>query len=265
MPFIVFGHAEAADVIVPTQAQGNVAATDIQTDNIDARQKIKVKNIETKSAVEKQRADKITERVINTAGIKKDVVKNADTRAAIDEKKAEVKNTIEEKRAEINAKRDEQRKIQLEKRDQRILAYVERIIVRLNAALDRMEKLADRLESRFEKLAADKKVDLTAPKALLEKARASIADGRAVIVNAKEQATTALSGENAKEAFRTVKDTLSIAEKAVKDAHRALVDAISATKAAMSTVSSDSKEKDAAKIEKSETTSAPAPSTNTTE
>ena len=73
---------------------------------------------------------------------------------------------------------------------------------------------------------------MTSPKALLEKARASIAEGRTAMVTAKEQAATALTNENIKGAFQAVKDALNTAEKSVKNAHKALVDAISATKAA---------------------------------
>lgn len=141
----------------------------------------------------------------------------------VDERRAAVKEKVDERKAAVKEKVDAKRKAQIKQ-------IAERTIKRLSAAVLRLEKLSDRLESRLDKLSAGG-VDVSKSKELLAAARAKIAEAKAGIDEAKAEIETALSSESPKEAFQKVREITGAANEKLKEAHKALVSAISSASA----------------------------------
>lgn len=156
----------------------------------------------------------------------------------VEEKKAdsaEKRQDMQEKLAERKAER--QQKLN-ERAKERITAYVEKIVIRLNAALDRLEKIVERMNSRIAKLEekfAGKGLDLSEAKGLLDIAINKISTARENVSKITDLTNEALGTENPKESFGAVREIIQDASSDVKDAHKALVEAIKAIKAKVET------------------------------
>lgn len=148
---------------------------------------------------------------------------NALRTATSSERREAVKEKADERRAAVKEKVDAKRKAQIKQ-------IAERTIKRLTAAAERLEKLGDRLESRLDKLSAGG-VDVSKSKELLAAARAKIAETKTGIDEAKTEIETALSSESPKEAFQKVREITGAANEKLKEAHKALVEAISSASA----------------------------------
>lgn len=131
--------------------------------------------------------------------------------------------TSAEKREAVKEKIDEKRKAQIRE-------IAARTIKRLEAAVERLAKLSDRLESRLNKL-SEGGVDVSKSRGLLTEARAKIAEAKSKIAEAKASIETAVSSDSPKEAFQKVREITGGANEKLKEAHKALVRAISSASA----------------------------------
>lgn len=139
---------------------------------------------------------------------------------------AERKEQVEEERAERRQQLDEKRKA-------RIAAYAERIVRRMNAAIERLEKIADRIDSRIVKLEETiEGLSLLESKELLLASREALVGAASDMGAIFETMRSALDSDTPKEAFTEVRTLFSEAKQSLKDAHRALVEAIKSLKAA---------------------------------
>jgi len=152
--------------------------------------------------------------------------------ALSDEEKEEIKKEAAEKKVELQEKREENKKRLEERRREIIKAYMERILTRLNAAIERLEKIGDRLSSRLDKL-EEKGVDVSAARALLENARQANNNAKEDLVLIKNSLDAVLEGDNPKTAFEDVRALLEEAKTSVREAHKALVEAIKTAKASV--------------------------------
>ena len=75
-------------------------------------------------------------------------------------------------------------------------------------------------------------LDLSRARALLGTARTEIANARTAVLGIPAAVSAVLSSDNPRETFGAVREITKQAEASVKKAHKALVDAIAATKAA---------------------------------
>ena len=103
----------------------------------------------------------------------------------------------------------------------------------MNAAVERLEKIADRVDSRIVKL--EETIDglsLDESKALLLASREALISAASDVEAIFEAMRSALDSDTPKEAFTEVRTRFSDAKQSLKDAHRALVEAIKSLKAA---------------------------------
>lgn len=189
----------------------------------------------------KERNNAIRKRIENTADNAAE--RTVEAKNLLEDKR----NTLQERRSEVKEKliekKEERKKNLNEKTKERILAYTERIIKRLNIALDRFEKIAERVDSRIskleEKFSDDRGIDLSGAKVLLNVANEKIAEARNNISSIRDLATNAINTDNPKESFTEVQKFIKSAIDSLKDAHRALVEAIKAVKAGVGAPSSN--------------------------
>ncbi len=167
-------------------------------------------------------------------------------RENLSDKKQNTQERVEVKRAAITKKLNE-------KARERINAYTERIVRRLNAAIERLEKLALRLESRIEKLEErfkDRALDLSNAKKLLVGAREEINLAKTNISTLMGLVDETLNNtENPRKEFGKVQELIKNTVSTVKDAHRALVEAIKAVKAGINDTKPAPTGNDESKIE----------------
>ena len=103
----------------------------------------------------------------------------------------------------------------------------------MNAAVERLEKIADRVDSRIVKL--EETIDglsLDESKVLLLASREALTSAASDMEVVFEAMRSALDSDTPKEAFIGVRTLFSEAKQSLKDAHRALVEAIKSLKAA---------------------------------
>lgn len=140
--------------------------------------------------------------------------------------------TIEERKAEMREK-------MVERRSEILKRIAGKMIEQMERAIERMGKLADRIDSRIAKL-KERGVNTAASEALLATARQKLATGSTAVANAKAAMGTALAvadvdadGDGKMDKVdpgKTVREFLAAARNAVKDAHRALVEAVKSLK-----------------------------------
>ncbi|MBI2109059.1 MAG: hypothetical protein HYT93_02680 [Parcubacteria group bacterium] len=226
-----------------TRARTEEKATDIKT---RTEQKIEVRTNEVKNTLSDKK---------ETA--QKDEFKKAEEkRTEVLQKKEEALRKTEEKRAEALQKKEEalqkraeQEKQVIEKRKERIRAYFEKMFKRLDAAIERLQGLAERIESRIEKF-EERDADVEKAKQLLAEAQTLIVSAEESLAKAKIAAEEVLSGENPKEIFTRVHESVKLVVSHTKEAHQALVEVIVALKG-NDGGSSDSKGKNAEENENS--------------
>jgi len=156
-----------------------------------------------------------------------------DRRENVQENKADRMEKIDTRKTEMQEERTVRAGELLERRKNIISAYFERVIHRLEAALNRMTMLVERLTSRLAKLDETKEIDTTEAKEKLTIAKVKIQEGENALREAKALFPTLLEAENPREIFSSVKDLIQEAIQAVRDAHRALVEAIRSIKASL--------------------------------
>ena len=166
-----------------------------------------------------------------------------DSGATIDEVRALRSDQIDESRTLRDGQRDERQDIRDtqrgdrraaldERRQARIEAYSQRILKRMNAAIDRLYKIAGRVESRILKLEEKHDgLDLSGAKDLLAAARTALDTAQSDVDAGDAAIQDTLSSDTPKDAFNVVRELFQAAKQSIKDAHKALVDAIIATKA----------------------------------
>ncbi len=168
-------------------------------------------------------------------------IRAQDVRVKTQEKKAEVRTNVQEKRAEVKEKLGDKKEARQEKRAEvgqrlekkqaeRIKNYVGHVIQRLEAAITRLTRIADRLEERIVKLEAAK-LDLSEARKLLAVARTEIESARQVIAGIPAVVEAMASSDTPKDNFNQVREIINGATASLKNAHRAVVQAIAATKA----------------------------------
>jgi chromosome segregation ATPase len=171
---------------------------------------------------------------------KRDDLRNTaqDVREVSQDKRQDIRNSIQDNGATAKERVQEKREERKEKLNdlakKRIGAYVERILRRLNAALDRMDRISERIENRIEKL-EETGHDLTDARSLLNSAKALISQGWDDIAAIETSIDDALNFENPRESFSVIREFIGEAKDSVKNAHKALVEAIRAVKAGIST------------------------------
>lgn len=136
-------------------------------------------------------------------------------------------------------RREEMQEKMAERRSEILKRIAERMIKHLELAIERMEKIAERVDSRIAKL-KERGVNTAASEALLTTAREKITAAKTAVANAKAEMANALAvadvdadGDGKMDKVdpgKKVRDFLATARNAVKDAHRALVEAIKSLK-----------------------------------
>lgn len=229
-----------------------VDAKRVETRNLirDKRSGNRKKRIEVKERVTDKRADVRSNLKDEREGLRD---KKSDLKSELRDKRSDVRGNLKDKRENLKDRRKDARERLAEKKEERIKklneraqkrisAYVKRITKRLNAALDRLEKIAGRVESRIEKLEerfADRNLDLSEAKVLLDVTESEIAKARESVSSIEGALSGVLNTDNPKESFTSVRELIKNAVDSIKSAHRALVEAIKAVKAGVGTPSSN--------------------------
>lgn len=139
----------------------------------------------------------------------------------------------------IGERKEMLREKMAERRSEILKRIAEMMIHRMEAAIDRMGKIATRIDSRIAKL-KERGVNTTASEALLATAREKLTLAKTALVNAKAAMGTALvvadvdaNGDGKPDKVdpgKTVREFLTTARDAVKDAHKALVETVKSLK-----------------------------------
>jgi len=145
-----------------------------------------------------------------------------------------LRRVSDERRAEVAQKIGQ-------RREALIRAYAERMIRRFEAALERLTRLGDRLELRLIKL-EENGIDVAHARELLGESRNKIQEARGKIAETETEIYAALGSDDPKEAFGKVRELLKGAVEKIKEAHRALVDAVRAIKGPAQDVQGGSEE-----------------------
>lgn len=147
-------------------------------------------------------------------------------RATVEEK---INTRLQEKRADIE-RRWEERKVRLtDARKGRIRTHIQKMVEHVKAVIARLASLADKVEVRITKL-ADEGTDVSVARGLLTTARTKIADAEAALDKARSALEAGPSAENPGQAFDEAKVIFEDVKSALREAHRALVDAIVSVK-----------------------------------
>lgn len=136
-------------------------------------------------------------------------------------------------------RREEMREKMAERRSEILKRIAERMVKHMELAIERMEKIATRIDARIAKL-KERGVNTAASEALLATAREKLNAAGAAVANAKAEMANALAvadvdadGDGKMDKVdpgKKVREFLTTARNAVKDAHRALVEAIKSLK-----------------------------------
>ena len=208
---LVIGAALVLPSFTFIKADDDESSDDNEGVKIELRAEIEKKRDERMGAIEEKRAELEKKR---------------------EERKEEIEKKAEEKKLEIE-KRSEERKAKIEtKLKENTVKNVERIIgkskERLGNTIERLDKLVLKIDSRIGKLTANG-VDTTASVTLLEKARTEL--DTAKIAVAGINVDDIIYADVPKETLVQVKAEIETAKTAVKNAHKAMIDAIESLKA----------------------------------
>lgn len=154
-------------------------------------------------------------------------------RSKVEERRATVDDRIntrlQERRAEIE-QRWEERKVRLtDARKERIRTHIQKMVEHVKAVIARLASLADKVEVRITKL-ADEGIDVSVARGLLTTARTKIADAEAAFDRAKAVLEAGVNAENPGKAFEEARVIFAEVKTALREAHKALVDAIVSVK-----------------------------------
>ncbi|OGF62525.1 hypothetical protein A2926_02190 [Candidatus Giovannonibacteria bacterium RIFCSPLOWO2_01_FULL_44_40] len=141
----------------------------------------------------------------------------------------EAKTKREAFKAEAQKRVDALQKKVGEERAKRIDQFFNQMVRKFENAIDRLNNLADRIESRLTKTEAAGN-DVSKQRDLLKAARDKISAVETALSDAKAQFAAMAKSENPKVAFEKVKELVRGVAQKVKDAHKALVDVVTAIK-----------------------------------
>ena len=208
------GHLFIVTSIIALVAFGNIAlAEETRTASTTRNQ---IKDIR-KEQLEKQKEmrEETKNRIDTLRDEAKDRRENASTSRATTTREERKENRVDER---------------MQRQREIIKAHFTKMMRRLDAAVLRLEKLAARMDTRIDKLTA-KGVDMTKAKEKMTIARGKIADAKQAIADARTAADALVNSEKPKELFGDIRKLIKKAEQTVKDAHRALVEALREIKA----------------------------------
>lgn len=198
----------------------------------------------------------------NTTGATPALIQNRlETKAEMQRKQEELKatreeakNQIEQKRLELQEKRGELKENRTELKENikqkveerksklkedvknRIERHAKKIIEKTNAMIERVETLVLRVESRIKKV-SERGIDTTEATRFITQAKEEIAAAKTDAGKLAQAVTDALVSENPKEALdETFKTLLGSIKQNLKDAHRALENAVSSIKAGINKI-----------------------------
>lgn len=135
----------------------------------------------------------------------------------IEQRKEEIKNRIEIRKATMSARLTE-------RRQGRIRTYFQRLTNRLNSAINRLDILISRIESRVEKIKAEEsEIDTDSIEADIQTAKDLLDDAKANLEAASNSFDTVLEGDDPKQAFMIIKDTIKEVKNGLVEVHQLLV------------------------------------------
>ena len=156
-------------------------------------------------------------------------------RMTIQEKRMEVQNMIRARKGEIKEKREEVRQRLDERRKEIIAKYFERMVHRLGAAIERQERFIERIESRIQKF-KERGANGVEAERLIAEAKVKVQDAKDALVAAEAAFEDLKNSEDPKTFFEEVRELIHGVTQAVKDAHTAIVKAITVLKGASTAV-----------------------------
>lgn len=156
----------------------------------------------------------------------------AGTSSAQREQMMQERTQVREERAEeLEARREEKKEQLKENAKKRIRAHLERMIKRFRAALERLTGIADRLASRLDKM-TERGIDVSQARTLLAQARTAIAAAEEAVNTLPATLDTILQGTGTpREMFTELQSAVQRVKESITAAHKALVEALKATKA----------------------------------
>ncbi len=170
----------------------------------------------------------------NTFAQETSVDVNAEVRANIglEERNPERQEQIEERRDQMQENREtmqerrsESASARMENMKIRISAHAEWMVKRLNAAVERLELLTARIESRIDKIEEDGG-DTTEAASFVTKAKVSIESAKDGIADIGGAIELALSKDELRGAFTDLRTLIQSISSDLRDAHRALIQAV---------------------------------------
>ena len=147
------------------------------------------------------------------------------------EKRQDISENIQQRRQDIREKIATKQAQLRERAVSRIKSVFSKILRRYNAALIRLDKIAGRIATRIDKLKA-RGVDTSAAEAALLNAESKGSAAAVAIDNAQAQIDAIdPSSLTVKDAVHVARNAISDAKRALREYHKALVDAITKLKA----------------------------------
>ena len=143
----------------------------------------------------------------------------------------------DEQREKMEERREEMMERMVERRGEMMERMASHMITKMRAAVVRLTKLADRLDSRIAKLKAQgvstatAEANIAIARTKIAEASATITLGEGSIASAVLSIDSAATGTAMSTAGKGVRDALEKARAAIKEAHKALVLAITSVKA----------------------------------
>jgi hypothetical protein len=201
----------------------------VKTQEKDRRTNLKAETENTKEQLKKA-----------TEAMKEEVKKSKETfKEAVKTKQAELEDKIKTKKEELRIRlekvKDETKKKTVERIDQQIDALNAKMIQHFSSVLDKLEELLIRISERADKALAERGLDVSAVRLVIDKAKTAIASARSAVENqAGKTYTIKVTTEKslkvdvgkARQALgidlTKVRDAVKAAQSAVKDAAVAL-------------------------------------------
>lgn len=165
---------------------------------------------------------------------------------AIDIRRQEVKEAKAEVKAEVKAAEQEQKELKKaeqqlkekekkedstirkeDKRKEEIRKFWDKMVHRLEILIRNQNNLADRIENRLSALAA-REVDITDAQAKLTTARGKITAANELLTSHKGEVDSIIASNSSEAAFTQIKSRNNQVLAAIRESHRALVEAIKA-------------------------------------
>lgn len=153
-------------------------------------------------------------------------------REAVTERRTEMQENLEERREEVQQNITERRTALAKQIQERITNLAANLSNRLDAVTARLENIVNRLDARIAKL-AERNIDTTAAAAELENAKAAIDAAKNALATIDTLVQNAVTSENPRADWATVKMTYLTVREHVKDAHESLRTTVALLKTAV--------------------------------